>query len=596
MPDLLETTDVLPARMLNEFTYCPRLAYLEWVQGEWADNADTLDGEYVHRNADRADRRAVAVPGLTGAVTQKAATATRFSSGGGGGELKPNGNPTSGPDDTPADDKFHSRSLRLEDPELGLVAVVDIVEVEGRRATPVDYKKSAAPDIPEGAWEPERVQLCAQGLLLRAAGFECDRGFLWFAGSKRRVEVAFDDALVARTKELIAGCKEMARGGAMPLPLVDSPKCPRCSLVGICLPDETHLLLHESKTNVDGVDESKPRTLLAPRPETIPLHVCEPGARVGKRGDRLIVELKDEKLAEVRINDISQLCLYGPVQVSTQVLHELLDRDIAVCYFTSGGWFRGIAQGMAHKNIELRIHQHAIAASPAQAISFARAFVAGKIRAGRTLLRRNLASPDDRILDSLSQAARDAERAESISILMGIEGMAAKRYFAEFAKLFKDRLGLTFEGRNRRPPTDPINATLSFLYSLLARELTTAALACGLDPYLGFLHQARYGRPALALDLAEEFRALLADSVSLSLFNTGELTANDFIARAGAVALTPRGRKTVLSAWERRLLSQVTHPIFGYTISYRRILMVQARLLARTLIGELKEYPAFKTR
>lgn len=568
--DLLDARMPLPARMLNEFTCCPRLAYLEWVQGEWADNADTVDGEYVHRNADRADRRAVAVP-------------------------EPASGAAAGPDEVVAEEKLHTRSLRLEDAELGLVAVVDIVEVDGRRATPVDYKKSAAPDIPEGAWEPERVQICAQGLLLRAAGFECDRGFLWFAGSRRRVEVAFDDALVARTKELIAGCKAMARGGAMPLPLVDSPKCPRCSLVGICLPDETHLLLHESQSVAEDSGPCKPRTLLAPRPETIPLHVAEPGARVGKRGDRLVVELKDEKIAEVRLKDISQLCLYGPVQVSTQALHELLDRDISVCYFTSGGWFRGLAQGMAHKNIELRIRQHAVAADPAQALPLARAFVAGKIRGGRTLLRRNMAEGSD-VLDQLAQAARDAERAESVASLMGIEGMAAKRYFGCYAMLLKDERGISFDGRNRRPPTDPVNATLSFLYSLLARELTAATLGCGLDPYLGFLHQPRYGRPALALDLAEEFRSLLADSTALSLFNTGELTADDFVARAGAVALRPPGRKAVLNAWERRLLSEVIHPVFGYSVSYRRVLMVQARLLGRVLLGELPDYPAFKTR
>ena len=131
--------DPLPARMLNEFTYCPRLAYLEWVQGEWADNVDTLTGEFVHRNADTPDKQAI---------------------------------PTPKPDDPP-DETLHARSVRLEDATLGLVAVVDVLEVEGATATPIDYKKGFAPDLPEGAWEPERVQLCAQGLLLRAAGFTC---------------------------------------------------------------------------------------------------------------------------------------------------------------------------------------------------------------------------------------------------------------------------------------------------------------------------------------------------------------------------------------------------------------------------------------
>jgi len=555
MSDIPNSTEVVPARMLNEFTYCPRLAYLEWVQGEWADNPDTLDGEFVHRNADRPDHKPIETPDAE-------------------------------------DEKLHARSVRLESVALGLVAVVDILEVEGLTATPIDYKKGQAPDIAEGAWEPERVQVCAQGLLLREAGYACTEGLIWFSGSRRRVRVEFDDALVQRTKELLAGCREMAVGGKMPLPLVDSPKCPRCSLVSICLPDETNLLLHQAET----AKPEGPRLLLAPRPESIPLHVIEPGARIGKRNDRLIVERKDEKLGEVRLKDVSQVCLYGPVQVSTQVMSELFDREIPVCYFSTGGWFRGIAQGLPHKNIELRIRQHQIAMDPPAALALAREFVAGKIRNCRTLLRRNADDDGQDLLDALAQSAREAERTDNIASLLGIEGMAAKRYFGGFATLLKSERGFQFDGRNRRPPTDPVNAVLSLLYAMLAREMTTASLACGLDPYLGFLHQPRYGRPALALDLAEEFRPLLADSTALSLFNTGELTSDDFVRRAGSVALRPTGRRAIVSAWERRLLSEVTHPIFGYTISYRRVLTVQARLLGRVLMGELPGYPAFKTR
>jgi CRISPR-associated protein Cas1 len=180
--------------------------------------------------------------------------------------------------------------------------------------------------------------------------------------------------------------------------------------------------------------------------------------------------------------------------------------------------------------------------------------------------------------------------------LLGIEGMAAKRYFAGYARLFKQERGFTFEGRNRRPPTDPVNAVLSFLYSLLAKELHVATQAAGLDPMLGMLHRPRYGRPSLALDLAEEFRPLLADSTTLLLFNTGEVKASHFITRAGATTMTPDGRRAVLAAWERRLEADVTHPIFGYTLSYRRAISVQARLLGRVLLGEIPEYPAFRTR
>jgi len=567
----LAAGEYLPARMLNEFTYCPRLAYLEWVQGEWAENPDTLDGRFVHRNADQVDRKAVPVPAGEDGDSEEA-------------------------------DRFHARSVRLEDAELGLVAVVDVLEVEGAVATPVDYKRGSVPDTLEQAWEPERVQLCAQGLLLRAAGFTCTEGILWFAASRRRVIVEFDDVLVVRTLELLSQCREMAKGGRMPLPLVDSPKCPRCSLVGICLPDETHLLrtLGERLDDVELDTAEEPvatlRQLLAPRPEATPLHVIEPGARVGKKQDRLTVDYKDTKLAEVRLKDVSQVCLYGPVQMSTQALSELMDREIPVCYFSGGGWFKGMATGLPHKNIELRIRQHAIHADAGESLKLAKAFIVGKIRNCRTLVRRNSEPQDEALLESLNRSAIEAEATDNVESLLGIEGMAAKRYFGGFAKLLKEENGFTFDGRNRRPPTDPVNAVLSFLYAMLSREMTVAAMSAGLDPYLGFLHRPRYGRPALALDLAEEFRPLLADSVAITLFNTGELVTSDFIARAGAVTLKPNAKKAVVGGWERRLNSEVTHPIFGYTISYRRILMVQSRLLGRVLTGELPQYTAFRTR
>jgi CRISPR-associated protein Cas1 len=153
-----------------------------------------------------------------------------------------------------------------------------------------------------------------------------------------------------------------------------------------------------------------------------------------------------------------------------------------------------------------------------------------------------------------------------------------------------------FEGRNRRPPRDPVNALLSFAYAMLAKELTVAAQIIGFDPYLGFYHQPRYGRPSLALDVMEEFRPLVADSVVLSVINTGMLGPGDFVAAGESCALTAAGRKTFIQAFEARMDSEVTHPIFRYRISYRRVLEVQLRLLGRVLQGEIETYPAFVTR
>ncbi len=585
--------ELIPVRKLNEFTYCPRLGYLEWVQGEWAESVDTLHGEFIHRNVDREDKQPV-------------------------------------PDaEANADQTIHRRSLRLENAELGIVAVVDVVEIDGVIATPVDTKRGTVPGTPEKAWEPERVQLCAQGLLLRAAGYTCERGFLYYAASKRRVAVEFDDELVARTLQLIADFRRCAKEGTIPPPLDDSPKCPRCSLVSICLPDETRLLSHLHGDDIAAVEDasvsegrgySKPiRQALVPKSDAVPLHISEQGAKVCKDGERLMIELSGEKLGHAKLIDIAQVCLYGNVQLTTAALAELVDRDIPVCHFTQGGYFRAMTTGLAHRNVELRIRQFAVAADAKESLPIARAFVAGKIRNCRTLLRRNRKkaaaealddpfgnptgevpeiTPEQKATDSviglLQHYAGEALRAESVETLLGIEGMSAKLYFGEFAKLLgRD---FKFESRNRRPPTDPVNATLSFLYALLCKECQVAAQATGFDPMLGFLHKPRYGKPSLALDLAEEFRPLLADSAALSLLNTGELAKTHFVMRAGACALTPTGRKALLQGWERRLASEVTHPIFGYVVSYRRVIAVQARLLSRLLLKEIPAYPPFKTR
>jgi len=179
---------------------------------------------------------------------------------------------------------------------------------------------------------------------------------------------------------------------------------------------------------------------------------------------------------------------------------------------------------------------------------------------------------------------------------LGIEGAAAEAYFSCLDGMLKNTQVFSFQNRNRRPPKDPVNAVLSYLYGILAKDLFSTLLAVGFDPYLGFYHQPRYGRPALALDMMEEFRSLIADSTAITLFNKEELTEKDFIKTGIGISLKPEAKKKVVGGYERRIQTEITHPIFGYKVSYCRVLEVQARLLSRVLSGELKAYPAFVTR
>jgi CRISPR-associated protein Cas1 len=312
-----------------------------------------------------------------------------------------------------------------------------------------------------------------------------------------------------------------------------------------------------------------------------------------------VIKDHDEILGEARLVETSQVVLYGAVQVSTQVVQELCKREIPLIYCSSGGWFYGLTTGLPHKHVELRRRQYTAAADPVQCLRLAKRFVQAKIANCRTLIRRNHPDVPDLLLQELKVDQGQAGEAGSLESLLGVEGTAARRYFGAFGALVRDeamRARFDAEGRNRRPPRDPINALLSFAYAILAREWTVVVHSVGLDPYLGFYHQPRYGRPALALDMMEEFRPLIADSVVLTAVNNGEVQSADFIQRLGSVSLTPEGRRKFIATYERRMSQEITHPVFGYQVSYRRVLEVQARLLGRYLLGEIPELPPIITR
>ncbi|GIK35052.1 MAG: CRISPR-associated exonuclease Cas4/endonuclease Cas1 fusion [Gammaproteobacteria bacterium] len=556
-PELAGDMPLLPARMVNEYQYCPRLSYLEWVQGEWADSSDTVQGRHAHRRVDR-----------------------------------PQGDLPSA-DEAVEGERIHARSITLSSNRLGLIARMDLVEGEGNRVTPVDYKRGKRPHVPRGAYDPERVQLCLQGLILAEHGYVCEEGVLCFTGSRERVRVAFDDELKALTRNAIDGLRLVAAGGRIPPPLEDSPKCPRCSLVGICLPDEVAFLRKQ---------EASPRPLAVARDEALPLYVQARGAKVAKKGETLEIFVDDQNVQTVRLVDISQLVLLGQVYVTTPSLHELMARGIPISWHSFGGWFLGHSIGTGHKNVEVRTAQYRTSFDSSWCLRLAKGFVIAKIRNQRTLLRRNWktdVAPEE-LIDGFQQDLRRAERARDLGELLGAEGQAAARYFGAFSGMLSreadQSLKFDFTTRNRRPPTDPVNALLSFAYTLLVRSWTVALTAVGLDAYRGFYHQPRYGRPALALDMMESFRPLIADSSVLQAINNGEVKPTDFISVAGSVALTADGRKRFIAAFERRLSHEITHPLFGYKLSYRRLLELQARLLARHLLGELADYPDFTTR
>lgn len=554
-PDIPGLPETVPARMVNEFVYCPRLFYLEWVQSQFATNDDVEEGLYTHRVVD---------------------TPT--------GNLPAEGEEWEGK---------RATSVWLTSQDLGISAKLDLVEGDhDGSVVPVDYKKGRPTDE-GGAWPSDRVQSLIQALLLRESGYTVTEARIWYAEVRRRVSLAVNEEVLAEVTDLLRSLWRTASLTQPPPPLANSPKCPRCSLVGICLPDETRALAVPAR-------QRKPlRRVMAGDPSTRPVYVTTQGAVVGVRGGRLRVTLEGQLQASLRLIDISQVCILGNVSVSTQALRELMSRDVPILWFTYGGWFSGMMEGLPAKNVQLRRAQYL--ATPEIVLTIAQSMIAAKIRNSRTMLRRNSRADVSSTVSQLLELARAARSASSLQTLLGYEGTAARLYFGKFTSMVGtatkiDVSAFDENGRSRRPPPDPLNTLLSFTYALLVKDLTTVTYSVGLDPYQGFMHQPRFGRPALSLDLAEEFRPLIAESVVLQVLNNGEANESDFLSRAGGCQLEPDGRKAILRAYERRLEQEVVHPQFGYRATYRRILEIQARMLAAHLLGELDEYVPFMTR
>ena len=564
-------TELLPVRMLNEYAYCPRLYHLMHIEGRWADNVYTIEGRHVHRRVDKLDHV------LPDAQREK-------------------GEDTEEKDGDDAPEVL--RSVPLGSETLGITGKLDLValntEVTPPEAVPVETKRGRVPENPERSWEPERVQLMAQGLLLREAGYVCDHGVLYFAGSRTRVDVPFDASLETRTRELILQACAAAQARQLPMPLENSPKCNGCSLCGICLPDETLAL----RTVPEDPEAPAIRRLYPARSDAVPLYVQEQGAYVGKKGATLIIRKKGEELASVRIKDISQLVLCGNIQVSTQTLHQLCEAAVPVVYLSTGSWFYGITSGITLKNAFDRAAQFETAQDPARCLAFAQQLVADKGTNQRVMLRRN-GTPSSETLRAMKKLIEKALQAPSIAVLLGIEGNLARHYFQHFDTMLQSSsipAQWQFTKRNRRPPRDPVNAMLSFAYALLTKECTIALLGEGLEPHWGLYHQPRHGRPALSLDIMEPLRPLIADSAVITAINTGRVRLQDFTTSPSACLMQPTARKALIHAFEARLDHLVTHPLFDYRCSWRAAIQLHARILARYFRNDIPNYSSITTR
>ena len=329
------------------------------------------------------------------------------------------------------------------------------------------------------------------------------------------------------------------------------------------------------------------------------LYLTKQDSVLHKVDERLKVTHKREKLLEIPLIKVSQVVVFGRITITAATIRTLMESNIELCYLTQYGRFIGRLQPSFSKNSLLRREQYQAACDSERSLEFARAFVMGKIANMRVLLvrsNRSIGSTEiNSAMDRIKKASENAESVDNIDSLRGYEGESTAAYFNVFDQLIKQD-GFSFEKRIRRPPTDPINSMLSFGYTLLANDIHSAINIVGFDPYIGFLHADRYGRPSLALDLMEEFRPLIVDSFVLTCINKRIISPSDFNSEMGNCRLTDKARQKFLKQYEARKQTEIKHPIFGYKVTYQKCFELQARFLGKSIQGEIEQYPAFVTK
>lgn len=528
------TTDVhaepIPISLALHTVFCPRRAWLESV-GERTDTMQMQAGTAAHRRAD---------------------------------------------DSAQSTSREH-RAVNVRSERLGLSGRCDVIK--GREDGPltiVEYKATPVRNRPE-VTEAHRVQLALQRLCLEEMGHEVAGTEVYFTGHRRRVEVSITEADLEQAEEVVRRTRELIGSSTAPEPLLGDRRCRWCSHVSVCLPDEHHY-------------EAVRQRVVAPAPDAQIVHISTPGSRANYEGGRLKVRHDGDVLLSVPIERVLGLVVHGNADLSSGLLRELCWRDRCVVWCSWSGRVIGWSRGADSPNGLQRVAQHV--ASAEGRLDIAQAMVSAKITNQATLLRRN--GDDAGAVFRMRDLQRRALEALSLTDLLGVEGEAAGLYFGAFGTMLEGRPAefavSRWQGRKRRPAPDPVNAALDYMYALLLGECVRALVACGLDPHAGFLHSSSRNKPALALDLMEEFRAPVADSVVIRAFRNGELTGDDFVEVMGACRLSDRGRKQLIGGFERRIETAFKHPLFGYDTTWRRCVEIQARLVLGTIDGTQKSY------
>lgn len=526
--------DPLPISLIADFVFCPRRAWLE-MQGERVESAQIQQGTNDHAVADR----------------------------------------FTGVDDAGL---FHAIDIRANQWNLsGRLDAVQLTEagaiIREYKATPVKREMRVT--------DAMRIQLALQAMCLQEMGYNIAGTQIFFTSHHRRVDVELTSADFHDAECAIKGTRALANSDVAPEPFEDSPRCMYCSHVGICLPDERK-------------SEPVNRRIVVKSPDYQVTHIATPGAKLYVRSGRMIASKAGEEIASIPIETISALEVHGNCDLSSALIRELLWRNVPILWCSGTGRFYGWAQSSYGPNGQVRVRQHV--ASETGRLGLAREFIATKIHNQRILLRRS--DNTNEVLPRLKELEKTVKNVNLWQDVLGLEGEAASLYFSQFSQLIKpDKRELwQWQGRARRPAPDALNSMLDYSYALLLADCVKAIIACGLDPHAGFIHSSKRNKPALALDLMEEFRAPIADSVVQTVVNNGEVKPSGFTEILGSVRMDDCTRKSLIGAYERRMETQIVHPVFGYKASWRRVVEIQARMILGYLDGTQSEYHGMRIR
>ncbi len=533
---------MLSAGAIKKYLFCKRSFYYEFIENYYKDNEYTLKGKEYHRNVDTKQK----------IVKNNVVQYTK---------------------------------VYLESKTLNINTVADMIEESQGKIYPVEYKSGKADTIRFA----HMIQLTIEALLLEETkNIKVDFGYLYYADSQKRVKVSFTEKLRKKTIEIIKEVQNFLKNPFLPPVESNIHKCMKCSLLDYCMPYESKYVLSKTK-------KSK---IIPPIDSGEYLYIFNSSLDIHLRNENLFVKDKNNKSLKIPINKVKQVILVGNASLTTPSIKNLLSKNIPIIFTSFNGKYLGRITPPLSKNSILRLAQFRAHDDKLKKLYLAKRIVSAKIQNMKTFLARyNRTNKFDfsKTIEAFNFLKKNVSSAKDVDTLRGLEGFASQKYFSALESIV-NKENFSFDRRNRRPPQDPINSLLSYGYTLLYKEIINSLSIVGLDPYMGFIHTDKYGKPSLALDIMEEFRTPIIDSLVITLIRKKVLSPNDFIQELGYCKIKVFAKKKFIEHYSSLLSREIKHPIFGYYVSYSRIFLIQARILAKFLKGEYKHYYPFRMR